>query len=61
VKNRQNLHVITGARVTRLILKQSSGTGKLTVVSVEYRKGDQSLVLEASKEFILSAGEYCII
>jgi choline dehydrogenase len=61
VKDRPNLHVITGARATRLILKQSSGGGKIAVTGVEYVKEDQPLFLEASREVILCAGKYLAI
>ena len=53
VSQRQNLTIITEARVARILTKNNVATG------VEYQKDDQRHTLEASKEVILSAGAFC--
>jgi choline dehydrogenase len=55
VEQRPNLQVICGAQVTRMILE--GGPGGLRATGVEYRTGDgATVVAEAAKEVILSAG-----
>ena len=55
VEQRPNLEVICGAQVTRVIL--DGGPGGLRATGVEYRSGDgATVVAEATKEVILSAG-----
>jgi len=55
VEQRPNLEVICGAQVTRVILE--GGPGGLRATGVEYRSGDgATVVAEATKEVILSAG-----
>jgi choline dehydrogenase len=49
---RQNLHVVTGAFVEKLVVE-----GK-RVVGVEYRLGDQTHVANANIEVVLSAGTF---
>jgi len=49
---RTNVDVVTGARVTRLILEGKQVTG------VEYSKGKETMVVRASKEIVLSAGAF---
>jgi choline dehydrogenase-like flavoprotein len=54
-ERRPNLSIITGARVTRVILEDS--LGQMTAKGVEYRAaGGATTVAMASKEVILSAG-----
>jgi choline dehydrogenase len=53
VSQRQNLTIITEARVARVLTENSVAIG------VEYQKNDQRHTLEASKEVILSAGAFC--
>jgi choline dehydrogenase len=56
VESRPNLEVITGAQVTRVILEDDPAGG-LRATGVEYRNEDgQILVVEASREIVLSAG-----
>jgi choline dehydrogenase len=55
VEQRPNLEVICGAQVTRVILE--GGPDGLRATGVEYRSGDgATVVAEATKEVILSAG-----
>jgi choline dehydrogenase len=55
VEQRPNLEVICGAQVTRVILE--GGPDGLRATGVEYRNGDgATVVAEATKEVILSAG-----
>jgi choline dehydrogenase-like flavoprotein len=55
IEQRPNLHVITGALVTRVVLDGDTGT--LTAVGVEYRTDDGAThVLSADKEVVVSAG-----
>ncbi len=49
-KHRKNLHVQTGARVTRILVENG------TAVGVEYVKRGRLMTLRARKEVILSAG-----
>ncbi|TNE59769.1 MAG: hypothetical protein EP341_01935 [Sphingomonadales bacterium] len=54
-ENRQNLTIITGATVTRLLIED--GSGGLEARGLEYRdKNGDGQTLAASKEVILSAG-----
>lgn len=54
IKNRKNLHIITNAFVTKLLIhpdtKQTYG--------VIYEKDDQQFIVKTSKEIILSAGSF---
>jgi choline dehydrogenase len=55
VEQRPNLEVISGAQVTKVLLED--GPGGLRATGVEYRSGDgATVVAEAAKEVILSAG-----
>ncbi|KAJ7196084.1 alcohol oxidase [Mycena pura] len=56
-KSRPNLVVLTGARVSRLLTANGSGSG-IVIRGVEYLQGDALKVLEASREVILCAGSY---
>ena len=55
VEQRPNLEVICGAQVTKVILED--GPGGLRATGVEYRSDDgATVVIEAAKEVVLSAG-----
>ncbi|KAL4938338.1 hypothetical protein BDV06DRAFT_215188 [Aspergillus oleicola] len=61
VKGRTNLRIVTGAQVTRVILKPlSDGEGEPTATGVEYTTNSttQPLTAKARREVILSAGAY---
>src|SRR6516164_9875753 len=54
-EHRPNLELICGAQVTRVILE--GGPGALRATGVEYRaSGGETVVVEAAREVILSAG-----
>ncbi|KAF2878936.1 hypothetical protein ILUMI_27240 [Ignelater luminosus] len=52
ILNRENLHIVTGARVTRVLI--DSNTNR--TYGVEYIRNDKKSSVNASKEVILSAG-----
>ena len=52
MRGRANLHVITRARVTKVLLEAGKAVG------VRYRSGQGERVVLARKEVILSAGSY---
>ena len=57
VSSRNNLVILTGALVTRIIWDKSTlGTKAIQAKGVEYVVGDERFVVEASKEVILCAG-----
>jgi choline dehydrogenase-like flavoprotein len=49
-RNRQNLSILTNARVSRVVIEQGKAVG------VEYVSGDKSHIICAEREVILSAG-----
>ena len=51
-RGQSNLHIITGAQTTRVLLDGKRATG------VEYRQGGQTLQVKARREVILSGGAY---
>jgi choline dehydrogenase len=53
ITHRQNLTVITKARVTRILIENEITEG------IEYQQGDKLHTLKAIKEVILSAGTFC--
>lgn len=54
---RPNLHVLTEARVTRILFRAAASGDDLTAMGVEFVKADQKYVKNAvKKEIILSAG-----
>lgn len=53
ITHRQNLTVITEARVARILIENKHAEG------VEYQQGGKLQALKATKEVILSAGSFC--
>ncbi|KAF2107494.1 glucose-methanol-choline oxidoreductase-like protein [Lophiotrema nucula] len=54
VKNRPNLHTITGAEVQKILFDSSSSD--VLAIGAQYTKEEQTYTVYASKEVILSAG-----
>lgn len=52
VRDRANLHVVTGAHATRILFKCTRATG------VEYRVGEKAFTASCSRETILCGGAY---
>ena len=56
VRNRENLTILTNSKASRVIMDESSKT----VTGVEVvGDGDDKIVLNASKEVVLSGGTWC--
>ncbi|KAF3763306.1 putative oxidoreductase [Cryphonectria parasitica EP155] len=56
VKNRTNLHLITGQQVTRLLIDSSNGTAKVTGVEYAASVDAERSTISVGKEAILAAG-----
>ncbi|KAF8632485.1 hypothetical protein AX15_001854 [Amanita polypyramis BW_CC] len=57
-KARSNLHVITGAHVTRVLFSNEKRQGKLVASGAEYSKDGQMLSISAKKEVIVCGGTF---
>ncbi|KAF8585239.1 GMC oxidoreductase [Ramaria rubella] len=55
---RPNLFLVTGAHVSRIILKRNTGEGLVSATGVEFVKDEQKYTATASREVILSAGSF---
>ncbi|KAK7062665.1 hypothetical protein VNI00_000153 [Paramarasmius palmivorus] len=53
-----NLQVLSGAYVTRLVLRSSDESEEVVATGVEYTKGDKTYLVKANKEVIVCAGAY---
>lgn len=56
-KGRSNLHVVTGARVNRVILNHSADA-EIAATGAEYTKDDHTVTVTAREEVIVAAGAY---
>ncbi|KAG5652642.1 hypothetical protein H0H81_004197 [Sphagnurus paluster] len=56
IKNQENLVVITGAQVSRIIFRDAALGDDHKAESVEYHKDDKIITISVKKEVILSAG-----
>lgn len=55
---RENLVILTGAQVTKIIFDEQKDGGELVARSVQFQAGGQLLAVSAQKEIILSAGAF---
>ena len=57
-KGRSNLHVITGAHVTRVLFHGEKKQGKLVASGAEFSKDGQASSVSATKEVIICGGPF---
>jgi len=57
-KSRNNLRVITGAHVTRVLFDSDKREGKLVATGVQYSKDGFTFAVSAKKEVIICAGSF---
>ncbi|KAI9650357.1 hypothetical protein NHQ30_000370 [Ciborinia camelliae] len=56
VSDRQNLHLLTGANVTKVLLESAGTSSEVCATGVQYIKDAEVKVVRARKEVILAAG-----